>query len=80
MRYVGALGWAARFALLRGETTAAYELAMCDARAGTIINITVSPHHGMPAMAHTGAARAAIEAITRELAATYGAQGVAVVA
>ncbi|HEY4440573.1 MAG TPA: LuxR C-terminal-related transcriptional regulator, partial [Candidatus Elarobacter sp.] len=27
VRYVGALGWAARFALLRGETTAAYELA-----------------------------------------------------
>ena len=24
---------------------------------GTIINVTVSPHHGMPAMAHTGAAR-----------------------
>ncbi len=27
VRYAGALGWAARFALLRGETTAAYELA-----------------------------------------------------
>jgi len=59
---------------------AAYDLAMRDARAGTIINVTVSPHHGMPAMAHTGAARAAVEAITRELAATYGARGIAVVA
>lgn len=59
---------------------AAYEFAMRDAGAGTIINVTVSPHRGMPAMAHTGAARAAVEAITRELALTYGARGVAVVA
>jgi len=59
---------------------AAYDLAMRDAGAGTIVNVTVSPHHGMPAMAHTGAARAAVEAITRELAGTYGARGVAVVA
>ena len=51
---------------------AAYELAMRDAGAGTIVNVTVSPHHGMPAMAHTGAARAAVEAITRELAPRYG--------
>ena len=58
---------------------AAYELAMRDAGGGTIVNVTVSPHHGMPAMAHTGAARAAVEAITRELAATYGAHGIAVV-
>jgi len=59
---------------------AAYELAMRDAGAGTIINVTVSPHHGMPAMAHTGAARAAVEAITRGLASDYGAHGIAVIA
>jgi citronellol/citronellal dehydrogenase len=59
---------------------AAYELAMRDAGAGRIVNVTVSPHHGMPAMAHTGAARAAVEAITRELASAYGARGVAVIA
>ena len=35
---------------------------------GTVVNVTVSPHHGMPAMAHTGAARAAVEALTREWA------------
>jgi citronellol/citronellal dehydrogenase len=34
----------------------------------------------MPAMAHTGAARAAVEAITRELAASYSAHGIAVIA
>jgi len=59
---------------------AAYELAMRDAGAGTLVNVTVSPHHGMPAMAHTGAARAAVEAITRELASAYGPRGVAVIA
>lgn len=59
---------------------AAYEFAMRDAGAGTIVNVTVSPHHGMPAMAHTGSARAAVEAITRELAAAYGLHGIAVLA
>ncbi len=59
---------------------AAYELAMRDAGGGTIINVTVSPHHGMPAMAHTGAARAAVEGITRELAAAYGLHGIALIA
>ena len=59
---------------------AAYELAMRDAGDGTIINVTVSPHHGMPGMAHTGAARAAVESITRELASAYGPRGIAVIA
>jgi citronellol/citronellal dehydrogenase len=59
---------------------AAHELAMRGAGAGTIVNVTVSPHHGMPAMAHTGAARAAVEAITDELAAAYRPHGIAVVA
>lgn len=35
---------------------------------GTIVNVTLSPHHGMPGMAHSGAARATVEALTRELA------------
>jgi len=58
----------------------AYELAMRPAGAGTIVNVTVSPHHGMPAMAHTGAARAAVEAITRELASRWLSAGVSVTA
>lgn len=61
-------------------SSAAFELAMRDAGAGTIVNVTVSPHHGFPAMAHTGAARAAVEAITRELASDYHAHGVSVIA
>ena len=58
---------------------AAYELAM-RASGGTIVNVTVSPHQGFPAMAHTGAARAAVEALTLELAERWGADGVAVTA
>jgi len=56
---------------------AAYELAMRVA-GGTIVNVTVSPHQGFPAMAHTGAARAAVEALTRELAQRWGPDGVSV--
>jgi citronellol/citronellal dehydrogenase len=59
---------------------AAYELAMRPAGAGTVVNVTVSPHHGMPAMAHTGAARAAVEALTRELGRRWHRDGVSVVA
>ncbi len=55
---------------------AAYELAMRAAGSGTIVNVTVSPHHGMPAMAHTGAARAAVEALTRELAESWSVDGI----
>jgi citronellol/citronellal dehydrogenase len=47
---------------------------------GTVINVTVSPHHGMPAMVHTGAARAAVEALSRELARDWAARDIAVVA
>ena len=42
-------------------TRAAADRAFLPAGGGTIVNVTVSPHHGMPAMAHTGAARAAVE-------------------
>ena len=81
---ITAKGWQAVQRLNVGGTLAmcdaAYELAMRPARAGTIVNVTVSPHHGMPAMAHTGAARAAVEALTREFAESWAANGVAVAA
>jgi citronellol/citronellal dehydrogenase len=77
-------GWRAVQRLNVGGTLAmsqaAYELAMRPARGGTIVNVTVSPHHGMPAMAHTGAARAAVEALTRELSERWAPDGVSVVA
>ena len=75
-------GWRAVQRLNVGGTLAmceaAYELAMRPAGSGAIVNVTVSPHHGMPAMAHTGAARAAVEALTRELAESWADDGVAV--
>jgi citronellol/citronellal dehydrogenase len=43
---------------------------------GSIINVTLSPHHGMPGMAHSGAARATVEALTRELARRWAPAGV----
>jgi citronellol/citronellal dehydrogenase len=77
-------GWRAVQRLNVGGTLAmceaAHELAMRPAAAGMIVNVTVSPHHGMPAMAHTGAARAAVEALTRELADGWSADGVSVAA
>jgi NAD(P)-dependent dehydrogenase (short-subunit alcohol dehydrogenase family) len=59
---------------------AAHRLAMAAAGAGTIVNVTVSPHQGFPAMAHTGSARAAVEALTGELAADWSGDGVSVIA
>jgi citronellol/citronellal dehydrogenase len=47
---------------------------------GSIVNVTLSPHHGMPGMAHSGAARATVEALTRELARRWATAGVTVTA
>jgi citronellol/citronellal dehydrogenase len=56
----------------------AFELAFAPGGGGTIINVTLSPHHGMPGMAHSGAARATVEALTRELAGRWRDAGVCV--
>lgn len=81
---ISAKGWRAVQRLNVGGTLTmsqtAYELAMRRAGGGTIVNVTVSPHHGMPAMAHTGAARAAVESITREHAQSWASDGISVVA
>ena len=47
-------------------------------RGGRIVNVTLSPHHGMPGMAHSGAARATVEALTREMAERWAGAGVTV--
>src|SRR4029077_1604908 len=47
---------------------------------GTIVNVTLSPHHGMPGMAHSGAARAVVEALTREMAERWADRQIAVTA
>ena len=81
---ITAKGWAA-VRRLNVDGTLAMTHAALDAGlgaagdGGAIVNVTVSPHHGMPAMAHTGAARAAVEALGRELAAELAPRGIAVV-
>jgi citronellol/citronellal dehydrogenase len=80
---IAAKGWQAVMRLNVDGTLTMSEAAAergFGAEGGTIVNVTVSPHHGMPAMAHTGAARAAVEALTRELAAGWAPRGIAVVA
>jgi citronellol/citronellal dehydrogenase len=61
-------------------TEVAAERAFLPQICGTVVNVTVSPHHGMPAMAHAGAARAAVEELTRELAERWAADGITVIA
>ena len=76
-------GWRAVQGLNVGGTLAmcqaAYDLAMRPAKRGTIVNVTVSPHQGFPAMAHSGTARAAVEAFSGDLARSWAADGVSVV-
>src|SRR5204863_9292186 len=48
-------------------THAAAEKAFTPQRSGKVISVTLSPHHGMPAMVHSGAARAAVENMMRTL-------------
>src|ERR1700730_8500194 len=69
---IAAKGWRAVWRLnvegMLNMCEAAFELALEPAGGGTIINTPLSPHNGMPGMAHSGAARATVEALTRELA------------
>jgi citronellol/citronellal dehydrogenase len=61
-----------------GDPTGVSERAARDGL--RIVNVTLSPHHGMPGMAHSGAARAAVEALTRELARRWAPAGTTVCA
>jgi len=47
---------------------------------GTVLNVTLSPHHGLAGMTHSSAARAAVEGYTRALADAWAEHGVAVIA
>ncbi|MDC0682450.1 SDR family oxidoreductase [Sorangium atrum] len=52
--------------------------AMLPARRGRIVNVTASVSRGFPGMAHTGAARAGVENLTRSLAVEWAALGIRV--
>jgi citronellol/citronellal dehydrogenase len=79
---IAAKGWRAVWRLnvegMLNMSEAAFELALEPAGAGTVVNVTLSPHNGMPGMAHSGSARATVEALTRELAQRWEHAGVAV--
>ncbi len=79
---IASKGWRAVWRLnvegMLNMAETAFDLAFDEGRGGTIVNTTLSPHHGMPGMAHSGAARAAVEALTRELAERWATSGVAV--
>jgi citronellol/citronellal dehydrogenase len=81
---ITAKGWRAVMRLnvegTMNMATAAGEALRAGERGGAVVNGTVSPHHGMPAMAHTGTARAAVEALTVELADRWWQDGISVVA
>jgi citronellol/citronellal dehydrogenase len=49
-------------------------------RGGKIVNVTLSPHHGLPGMAHSSAARAAVENLTRVLSIEWARFGIKLVA
>ena len=49
-------------------------------RGGKIVNVTLSPHHGLPGMAHSSAARAAVENLTRVLSIEWARFGITLTA
>jgi NAD(P)-dependent dehydrogenase (short-subunit alcohol dehydrogenase family) len=57
-------------------THAAATKAFIPQRSGKVVSVTVSPHHGMPGMVHTGAARAAVENMMRTLSIEWARFGV----
>ena len=50
--------------------------AMMGGTGGKIVNVTLSPHHGLPGMAHSSAARAAVENLTRVLSIEWARFGI----
>jgi citronellol/citronellal dehydrogenase len=50
--------------------------AMIPAGAGKIVSVTLSPHHGLPGMAHSSAARAAVENLMRVLSIEWSRFGI----
>ncbi len=49
-------------------------------RGGKVVSVTISPHNGLPGMAHSSAARAAVENLTRVLSIEWARFGIRLVA
>lgn len=59
-------------------THAVANRAMLPQRRGRVINVTANVARGFPGMAHTGAARAGVENLTRSLAVEWAREGITV--
>lgn len=57
-------------------THAAATRAFIPQGEGAVLSVTLSPHNGMPGMVHSGAARAAVENMTRTLATEWSRFGI----
>lgn len=57
-------------------TTAAANRWMIPAGFGKVVSVVISPRRAMPGMAHSAAARAGVEAMTRTLAVEWGPKGI----
>jgi len=57
-------------------THAAATKAFIPQEGGKVVSITLSPHNGMPGMAHSGAARAAVENMMRTLSVEWSRFGI----
>ncbi len=62
-------GWQAVMTLNVGGTELMTRTAHALAQPATVLNVTLSPHHGLAGMTHSSAARAAVEGYTRAWAA-----------
>ena len=51
--------------------------AMIPAGRGKVVSVTLSPHNGLPGMAHSSAARAAVENLMRALSVEWARYGIA---
>ena len=61
-------------------TTRVAARAMLPQGYGKVASVTMTPHRGIPYMAHSSAARAAVESLTQTLAVEWGPRGVRLVA
>jgi citronellol/citronellal dehydrogenase len=61
-------------------THAAATKAFIPQESGKVVSVTLSPHHGMPGMVHSGAARAAVENMMRTLSIEWSRFNVKLVA
>ncbi len=57
-------------------TTAVANRSMIVSGGGAVVSVTISPRRAMPGMAHSAAARAGVEGMTRTLAVEWGRHGI----